>query len=599
MKQSFLKASLALVTCGLLAFGAGHARADEQKLPSGLAYDQIGQKIEDYYHKNEKTSAGLAAAVIDKDGKTLYQQNFGYMDKEKKLAVDDDSVFEWGSTTKTTVWVSVMQLWEEGKIDLKADIRTYLPKNFLKNLKYSKPLTMLDLMNHQEGFDETTLYLGHDKSLEELLKKDQPPQTYQPGQVTAYSNYGTALAAYIVERVSGQSYADYVHEHIFQPLGMKNTALKPDLSDNAFVQEKRKSEKTYDSKGQLMGSSFFEVGLYPAGRAVGKMSDLKLYAQALLEKKLLFKKAETWETFYSASYKYPEADIPINAHGLWSTEYENTRTLGHGGNTTGFTTSLLLDLKSGIASVIMVNQGHETTFTSDMTELIYGKKKSASKEAVKNFQAGFYRITRTFNQGPLSLMKMVPMTSHTLYITDPSHSVAHQGFWTAGEKDGRYVISLPISDYVKMSTFDVIKDYAFVIFAGLALAYVLLAYLGAILIKCYRLIFRKQEQNPAPLAWKLWHYLTGALILLLPVNFMTAISTIQATASTASSRWQFMIFALVGLALIASGLLPFVWPSLFKQASKARNFLTIATSSAAFIMLANILYWSLYQWWLL
>jgi len=94
-------------------------------LPSGTPYDQIGQKIENFHKEHEKTSAGLAAAVFDKDGQTIYQKNFGYMDKEKKLAVDDKSVFEWGSATKLTVWLSVMQLWEEGKIDLKTDIKEY------------------------------------------------------------------------------------------------------------------------------------------------------------------------------------------------------------------------------------------------------------------------------------------------------------------------------------------------------------------------------------------------------------------------------------------------------------------------------------------
>ena len=116
MKTSFLKSAVALITCGLVVFGAGHAYADQQKLPSGTPYDQIGQKIEDYYKEHEKTSAGLAAAVFDKDGQTIYQKNFGYMDKEKKLAVDDSSVFEWGSATKLTVWVSVMQLWARWRI---------------------------------------------------------------------------------------------------------------------------------------------------------------------------------------------------------------------------------------------------------------------------------------------------------------------------------------------------------------------------------------------------------------------------------------------------------------------------------------------------
>ena len=80
--------------------------------------------------------------------------------------MDDNSVFEWGSVTKLTVWVSVMQLWEEGKIDLKTDIKEYLPKDFLKSkLKFDKPITMLDLMNHQAGFADVDLAKNEDKDL--------------------------------------------------------------------------------------------------------------------------------------------------------------------------------------------------------------------------------------------------------------------------------------------------------------------------------------------------------------------------------------------------------------------------------------------------
>ena len=599
MKKSFLKSAVALVTCGLLALGAGHVQADQQKLPSGTSYDQIGQKIEDYYKEHEKNSAGMATTVIDKDGQTIYQNNFGYMDKENKQAVDDNSVFEWGSMTKITVWVSVMQLWEKGKINLETDIKEYLPKNFLKTIKYDKPITMLDLMNHRAGFDETVLYMGTDKSLEELLKEMQPAQSYEPGTVTAYSNYGTALAGYIVERVSGQSFADYVHEHIFEPLGMKHTALKPDLSDNSYVQEKRKTEKAYDANGKLMGLTPFEVGLYPAGRAVGKMSDIKLFAQALLSKEKLFKRAETWETFYSTTSTYTNSDIPNNAHGLWSTEYENARVLGHGGNTTGFTTSLMFDLKSGVASIVMVNQGGEMNYTSKMLELFYGKAKSASKEDVKNFQPGFYRLARTIHQGPLSLDKMVLATS---YIENPdTFPIISQilGFWTAGKNHGRYVISTRGTDWIKLSVWEVIMDYGSIVLAAVAVVYALLVYIGSFLLKLYRLIFRKKNQQPASLVWNIWHYLTGALIIFIPVNWMTAFTSIETTGSTAIGRWQFMLFIVIGLVLVINTLLPVVWRSTFKSASKARTALTIATSSAAFIMVVNILYWSLYQFWTL
>ena len=96
-------------------------------MPSGTDLSQIGQKIQDFVKEHEKTTAGMATTVFDKDG-TIYQGSFGYMNKEKGIKADDNSVFEWGSVGKLAIWVSVMQLWEEGKIDLDEDIRTYLPE---------------------------------------------------------------------------------------------------------------------------------------------------------------------------------------------------------------------------------------------------------------------------------------------------------------------------------------------------------------------------------------------------------------------------------------------------------------------------------------
>ncbi|WP_164828434.1 serine hydrolase, partial [Streptococcus sp. DD11] len=225
MKKSILFIILTVLTLGI--FRPVHAQAASKKLPSGTDRSQIGQKIQDYVKEHEKTTAGMETAVFDTDG-TIYRGNFGYMDKEKGIKTDDSSVFEWGSVTKLTVWVSVMQLWEEGKINLEEDIRTYLPEGFLRNLRYDKPITMLDLMNHQAGFEEASHagYLENKgQTIEEILAVNQPAQIFEPGTTTAYSNYGAGLASYIVERLSGQNFADYAHEHIFQPLGMDKTSI--------------------------------------------------------------------------------------------------------------------------------------------------------------------------------------------------------------------------------------------------------------------------------------------------------------------------------------------------------------------------------------
>ena len=586
MKRSFLKSAVALVTCVLVVFGAGHAYADEQKLPSGTPYDQIGQKIEDYYKEHEKTSAGMATTVIDKDGQTIYQKNFGYMDKEKKLAVDDNSVFEWGSTTKITVWVSVMQLWEEGKINLETDIKEYLPKGFLKTLKYDKPITMRDLMNHQAGFDEWMFYMGTDRSLEQALSQGQPAQSYEPGTTTAYSNFSTALAGYIVERVSGQKFADYVHEHIFQPLSMKHTALLPDLSDNSYVKEKREQEKVYDANGKLIGAGEFPISVYPAGRATGTFADIKKFAQALLSKKSLFERTETWDKFYSATNTYPGTDIPINTHGLWATEFENTRTLGHGGNTAGFTTSLLLDFKSGIASVVMANQLYEQNYTAGIPTLIYGKAHKPSQEAVKAFESGYYRISRTMLQGPFSFMRI----QNTTYLTDAQkHPELSTMYWAYDKSEGQEKIKIPISDLTKVSTFDVIKDYGALLLAALAVVYAFSSYLLGALVKAYRLLFRKKAKVATPKVWIFWHYTSAALVLAVATN-MFVLFTASKDASTSSTDviWQFILFAILAVVLLLASLVPFVWNHRFPL-SKGKKVLTFLTSSASLLIVFNII----------
>ena len=113
---------------------------------------------------------------------------------------------------KLLVWVSVMQLYEQGKLELDRDISHYLPDGFLSNLSYDMPVTMLNLMNHNAGFQEVYADVmvtdaDYIVSLEEALRKHKPAQIYKPGTVTAYSNWGVALAGFIVEQVSGVSFS--------------------------------------------------------------------------------------------------------------------------------------------------------------------------------------------------------------------------------------------------------------------------------------------------------------------------------------------------------------------------------------------------------
>ena len=591
MKKSFILILLTIITLGL--FRPITASAEEpQKLPSGIERDQIGQKIQDFVKEHEKTTAGMATAVFDKDG-TIYKGNFGYMNKEKGVKADDSSVFEWGSVTKLTIWVSVMQLWEQGKINLEEDIRTYLPEGFLKNLRYDKPITMLDLMSHQAGFDEVTMYLQEDKSIEEILKEQQPIQSFEPVTVTAYSNYGAGLAALIVERISGQTFADYAHEHIFQPLGMDKTAILPDLSDNSYVQKKRQETKGYDTKGNLLSKDHFITSIYPIGAATGTLKDLEKFAQALLARKTLFERPETWNTLYTASSTYPDTDIIRNAHGFWANEY-GTTVLGHGGNTAGSTSRIMLDLEHGIGYVVMTNQGAEQNYNFQMPELVFGPRKTASKETQEQFSPGYYRTLRNFNQGPLAIFKMIPASAD--YLHEPSDDQRlPNNFWTIYQSQGKTHIAVAVADYEKVSDFDFFKDYVVLSLAGLGIIYALGLLLISPLLGAYRLIFRKKQDQPDR-TWKVWNLLTAVGILAVPINlFLLFMSAISGDFSEIA-QWRYMLFAALGLLLTAAALLPLFRKSREKL-SKGRLFLTAVTSLSALAVAANILYWSLYQWW--
>ena len=592
MKKTFILTLLTILTLGL--FRPATALAEEQKLPSGTERDKIGQKIQDYVKEHEKTTAGMATAVFDKEG-TIYQGNFGFMDKEKGLQTDDNSVFEWGSVTKLTVWVSVMQLWEEGKINLEEDIRTYLPEGFLRNLRYDKPITMLNLMNHQSGFDEAPLYMQGDKSLEDLLLQYQPIQFFEPGTTTAYSNYSTGLAAYIVERISRQSFVDYAHKHIFKPLGMERTAIAQDLSDNAYVQAKRKQVKGYAADGSLLGDALYEVGLYPVGRATGTLSDLQKFAQALLSRKSLFTRSETWTTLYSTTATYPDTDIVRNAHGFWASEFAVT-VLGHGGNTNGFSSYLLLDLKNGIGQVIMTNQGVEEIYNDGMPELIFGKRPTASAETQKKFEPGYYQILRNFNQGPLSLYQLFP--GNMLHMKKPSSERMDHLFWTIYKSgNGKTRIATPVSDLERLPDWEIWTKFGLIALAALSLVYALVNLLVRLALVLYRLAFGKvkSKQNRA---WKWWHILTTAGVVTVACNLLLLLLSFNATDLSIISQWRYMVFAGLGLLLAGCAVYP-LFSKAQKGLRKGRLFLTVLTSLSALAIVANILYWSLYQWWVM
>lgn len=179
--------------------------------------------------------AGAVIAIV-KDGKLLFAKGYGYADVERRQPVSfETTLFRIGSVSKPFVWTAVLQMAEQGKLDLDRDVNQYL--DFQIPASYPQPITLRHLITHTAGFQETIrgVYPPEAETLRPLkdsLIEFLPPRIFPPGTTPAYSNYGATLAAYIVQRVSGQPFEEYADEHIFRPLGMTHTTFVQPLPDS-------------------------------------------------------------------------------------------------------------------------------------------------------------------------------------------------------------------------------------------------------------------------------------------------------------------------------------------------------------------------------
>lgn len=218
MKHTLLRRVITGFSLLLLFFTQPKTLANVKNSDSLTASDSLSAVI-DQKMKDNMTDYNLPGAVISivENDKIIFSQGYGYQNQKTKTPINPNtSMFRIASTTKLFTWTAVMQLVEAGKIDLDADVNTYLTSLKLP-ATFKKPITMRHLMTHTAGFeeggvgyqitlDETTL----PASISETLKKHELARIRPPGEAPSYSNYGAALAGLIIEDITGQSYGDYL-----------------------------------------------------------------------------------------------------------------------------------------------------------------------------------------------------------------------------------------------------------------------------------------------------------------------------------------------------------------------------------------------------
>jgi CubicO group peptidase (beta-lactamase class C family) len=299
--------------------------------------------------------AGAVVAVV-KDGQIVTERGFGYSDVEKRAPVDPKlTLFRPGSVSKLFTWTAVMQQVEQGKIDLDADVNQYL--DFKIPARDGKPVTMRQLMQHVAGFEEQAKGIMSDDpkspGFEALLKQWVPERVFVPGTTPAYSNYGASLAGYIVQRVSGESFDDYLDKHIFAPLDMKYSTFRQPLPANL----EPLMSQCY-SLASEPAKKFEIIGPAPAGSLSSPGEDMAHFMIAHLQNgeyhgnRIL--KAETAEMMHNSPLTLLP---PLNRMelGFFETNINGREVIAHLGDTQCFHTSLHLFLKEGVGFYVSFN----------------------------------------------------------------------------------------------------------------------------------------------------------------------------------------------------------------------------------------------------
>lgn len=305
--------------------------------------------------------AGGVVAVV-KDGEILFAKGYGYSDVAAHKPVNaDKTLFRPGSVSKLFTWTAVMQMVEQGKLDLDRDVNTYL--DFHIPDRSDGPITLRNIMTHTPGFEEQikSLITPEIKGilpLGDYVRSSTPTRIFAAGSTPAYSNYATALAGYLVQRVSGQSFDSYVEKNIFEPLGMTHASfrqpLPPELLALAGNGYKVASEppKPYEYVMPAPAGSLAATGTDMAKFMIAHLQDGEFNGKRILEART----AEQMHT--SATTMVP----PLNRMllGFYEQHYNGHRVISHGGDTQWMHSYLHLFLDDHVGLFMSFNsQGHE------------------------------------------------------------------------------------------------------------------------------------------------------------------------------------------------------------------------------------------------
>ncbi|MEZ5052939.1 MAG: serine hydrolase [Chitinophagales bacterium] len=308
-----------------------------------------------------------AAVLIARNGKVVHAQGYGLASLELGVANEPDNLFDIGSMSKQFTAVAILQLVDKGLADLDTDVRTYIPEYNT----HDHTITLRHLLTHTSGitsFTEldtfATLY-NKDMGREEIMDLFMEPELlFTPDNDWSYSNSGFTLAGMIVEKISGQSFPEYMQEHIFQPAGMQHTYI----GNLNQVFPKKVSGYSPGEYGWIPAREFSWDWPFAAGAIISSVEDLLLWDEALYSDKLVSQK-----TLQQAFEPHLLADGTNTNYGFgWGVSvYKELTFIRHGGAINGFLSDAVRIPEAHFFMVILSN--NQSVGPAGLTDEILNK----------------------------------------------------------------------------------------------------------------------------------------------------------------------------------------------------------------------------------
>lgn len=397
------------------------------------------------------------AFVMVKDGEIFFSKGYGYADMENQIPIDPErTIFRTGSVSKLFTWTAAMQQVEQGSIDLNTDVNQYL-KSFQLPATYPEPVTLAHLLTHTAGFedrwiDQKTFNEDEVMQFGQFMASNIPDRVIVPGSVHSYSSYGTNLAGYLVEQVSGMSFSEYIDENIFQPLGMSRSTFRQP------VPESMASDLAvgYWYRGNAYEAApFIYAHAVPAAGISTTATDMAAFMIAHLQDgryqtTRILEEATARQMHQQQFTHHPE--LPGITYGFKERYINGQRVIGHGGDIHTFASQMILLPEHNEGFFVVYNRFSDA-FREDLISAFFARyyppqTEAAAPEVLPMTQeelarfAGNYRWVRHPRSTLGKLIAFIP-GPHNVSIQSNDDSSLSVTFFASGT-EWRYVPVEPL-----------------------------------------------------------------------------------------------------------------------------------------------------------